>query len=318
LYSIFSGLNNLLVVYTNKQKKDRVLFWNTLINALVLVLVTIPLGIWGIGGEGFMIGAIISSFIADLQMIVKTHPFAPVTFLNKSKLLIAKYRDFIRYQFPSNVIGVYSLQVPKQQFSYLFGNSSLGGYAMCEKILGIPSRLLGGPIGNIYFRQATTYVHEGKNLSAFTYKLIYRILAVSFIPVTILIIISEPLFTFILGDNWAIVGKIVNIMILPYVLGFCSCCLDFCLVVLNKQKINLYLTLINLLLTVIFIYMGYKFYGGFIGGIIGYAVSLVIYNLINLLIIFFYLKFHLMRIAVVLAIYMVSIVMVILFKAMMS
>jgi O-antigen/teichoic acid export membrane protein len=303
-FTIVSALNSILSVYTNKLKKNRTLFLNSVINSLVLVTITIPLGVLGFGGYGFIIGAISSSLIADLHMIMVTHPFTLKKVISYNTL-INKNRNFILYQFPSNVIGTFSLQMPRQVFSILFGNASLGNYAMCEKLLGIPSKLLGAPLGNVYFRHATIYAQEEKDLSAFTYKLISRILLLSFIPVVLLIYISEPMLCFILGENWSNVGFLVNIMIIPYVLSFCSTCLDYCLVVLEKQKINLYLTLLNLLLMITLISASYCYFKSFIGVVIGYALALLLYHLVNLVTIFYYLRNHFVKSTAIVLLYII-------------
>ena len=92
-------------------------------------------------------------------------------------------------------------------------------------------------------------------------------------------------------------------IIIPYVLGFCSTCVDYCLVVLDRQKINLYLTILNLVLSISPIYIGFLLTNDFIGGIMGYAISQIIYHYVNLNTIFYYLKLSLLKINILLLSY---------------
>ena len=98
------------------------------------------------------------------------------------------------------------------------------------------------------------------------------------------------LFTFILGDSWLLVGKIVSILIFPYVLLFCSNCVSYCLVVIGKQKINLYLSLLYLMLIVASVVSGFYVFSDFVSVVICFAVALIVFNLLNLLVIFYYLR----------------------------
>ena len=202
------------------------------------------------------------------------------------------FKDFIIYQFPSNLISTFTIQLPNQLFSAYFGNASLGGYAMCERILGVPMRLIGAPITTIYFRHSSECIRECKDISGFTYILITRILILAFLPVLILFSCSEVLFT---------------ILIFPYVLLFCSNCVSYCLVVIGKQKINLYLSLLYLMLIVASVVSGFYVFSDFVSVVICFAVALIVFNLLNLLVIFYYLRKDFGRFVRFIGIYLLSI-----------
>jgi O-antigen/teichoic acid export membrane protein len=305
-YSVVLGLFYLLAVLTNKQRLNRVLFWNALINALAMFVLAIPLGLLGMKGDGLMVAAIISYLVADIQMIWHTHPFV---FINKNRIIyiIKKYKDFIFYQYPSNLVGSFAQQYPNQFFSNQFGNASLGGYAMCERILGVPMRLIGSPINTVYFRHASIYTKEGRDLSAFTFKLISILLAISFLPILILFICSEPLFTFILGEEWTEVGNIVSILIIPYFLSFCCNCITYCLVVIDKQRVNLVLTIVQFVLVGGALMIGLYLSQGFMYILTLYAWALIIYHVFHLLAIFYYLRKHFFRFCSLILLYIVAI-----------
>ena len=307
IYSNLLGVFYLLSVFTNKRKLNRVLFTNALINALAMFVLAIPLGLLGMKSDGLMIAAIISYGVADLQMIWHTRPFIKVKSDIKIKKILKKYKDFVLYQYPSNLAGTFAQQYPNQFFSQHYGNDSLGGYAMCERILGVPMRLIGSPINTVYFRQASIYIKEGKDLSHFTFKLINILLAVSFVPILILFVYSEPLFTFILGSGWSEVGKIVSILIIPYFISFCCNCITYCLVVINKQHINLILTLIQLVLVGGCLFVGFTYVNSFIHMLNLYAWALIIYHILHMLAIFFYLKRHFLKFCAIISIYLLVI-----------
>lgn len=303
-YSLIYSLFSFLSVFTNKQKKNRVLFWNALINSMALLLLAIPMGILGLGGIGYILAASCGYLTADIQMILNTRPFIPIKLRSSIKDIYIKYRDFFLFQYPSNILGTFTVQLPNQLFSRFFGNSNLGGYAMCERLLGVPMRLIGSPISTVYFRQASLFVKDGKDLSSFTYRLISKILWISVVPVVLLLLFAKPVFTFILGEEWSVVGEITTILIVPYVLSFCSSCVTYCLVVLNKQKVNLYITFTQLILIASFTFWGYYLYHDFIRTLQFYAIALIIFHSYNLSVIFYHLKKHFHKIILTLCVYL--------------
>lgn len=309
-YTIAQGVFGLLSVYTNKLKLNRVLFWNALINALAMFVFAIPLGLLGLKSDGLLIAAILSYTVADMQMIMNTRPF--VKNVNKSRILelIKKYKNFILFQYPSNLINTFAQQYPNQFFSKKFGKSSLGGYAMCERILGVPMRLLGVPINTVYFRQASIYTKEGRDLSQFTFKLVTVLLGISFIPIIILYLFSEPIFTFILGAGWSEVGQIVSILIIPYFLSFCCNCISYCMVVIDKQHINLTLDVIKLFIIGSALLIGFKYSDSFLQMLNYYAWALTLFHLLHLMTVFFCLKKHFVRFVIVVLIYLAAIFMI--------
>lgn len=304
-YTIAQGVFSLLSVYTNKLKLNRVLFWNALINAMAMFVFTIPFGLLGMKSDGLLLAAILSYTIADLQMIMNTHPFVGKVEKGKIRQLLIKYKHFILYQYPSNLINTFTAQYPNQFFSNRYGKANLGGYAMCERILGVPMRLLGVPINTVYFRQASIFNKEGKDLSRFTFKIISILLGVSILPIIILYLYSEPLFTFILGSGWTEVGKIVSILIIPYFLSFCCNCITYCLVVLDKQHLNLILDIIKLFLVGAALLPGFSHSVDFLQILMYYSWALVIIHILHLLTIFYCLKKHFLKFVVLISVYMV-------------
>lgn len=295
IYSLIYALFSFLTVFTNKQKKNRVLFWNALINSVALLVLTIPLGLLGFGGIGYILAASCSYLVADIQMIFHTHPFIKIKLYSGVKELYVKYKDFILFQYPSNILGTFTVQLPNQMFSRFFGNASLGGYAMCERLLGVPMRLIGTPISTVYFRQASSFVKENKDLSDFTYRLISRVLWVSLLPVILVLLFAKPILTFVLGEEWSSVGDITTILIVPYVLSFCSSCVTYCLVVLDKQKINLYITAVQLLLIASFTLLGYFLFHDYIRTLQFYAIAMILFHTFNLSVIFYHLHGHFIK-----------------------
>ena len=291
IYMVLNGVSGLLSTYMNKLKQFRQLFWNSVITGISILFITIPLGYLGFGVLGFIIAGICGSLASNIQMIIKSNPFQKILSINEMLSVCKEFKDYIIYQFPSNWISTFTTQLPNQIFSNVYGNTALGGYSMSERALGYPILLIATPVGTIYFRHATQFVHEGRmnDLAAFTFSFILKILKIAFIPSVLFMVFSKQLFGFILGSNWQTAGLIASILTIQYVFKFCDKCIGYCMVVLNKQKENFLISIIKLSLIAISLSIGVIFFEGIFNTILCLAIGSTIAQMIILSVDFYYL-----------------------------
>lgn len=281
-FVIVNGLGGLLRVYVNRKGLNRVLFYNSLIGALATLCITIPLGFLNIGSLGLVTASIIAGIVSNVQMLYHTKPFKKWLPLQCFKKVYIKYKDFILYQHPSNFVANLASQMPTQIFSAVFGNANLGSYSMNEKILGIPSRLIGTPINTVYFRTASEYNKEGKNLAEFTFSLVTKVMAIAFIPITVAVFWGEQLFVWVLGPSWSEAGKFAGFLIVQYVFMFCTNCTSYCRVAIGRQKVNFVISILRLVIISLSVFMGAFLSGDLFYTIIFFAVGSSLYLIIDM------------------------------------
>ncbi|MEG1559369.1 MAG: oligosaccharide flippase family protein [Clostridia bacterium] len=290
VYINLTVLSSLMNIYINRLKMTKVLFLNPLIGALVTLLVTLPLGLLGLDAVGLYIASIISYTIINIHMLRKANPFTKKPSFAEMQYIIKKYRHFIIYQYPSNLMTAFTSQMPNQLLSSNFGNSALGDYSMCNKIFTMPISLIAAPIQTIYFRTVTQKYRDGEDIADFTFSLITKLMLLSIIPIIILMAFGEPIFSFILGDQWRIAGKLASILALQYVFTFCNNCITYCRVTINKQKINLLVSLFQAIIIIISLIIGVSIFKTLIGTITCFAIASTVYNIIDIFISFRCLK----------------------------
>ncbi len=295
---VLSGLSSILSIYVNRLKKTKVLFWNSLISVLATLCITIPLGLLKFNVMGFILASLCAASVAITQMLLRVNPFHRILGFRQIKEIFREYKDYVRFQLPANFISNFGIQLPNQLFSANFGNIALGGYSMCERVMGYPIRLIAAPISTIYFRHATQYVHEGRigELGAFSLKLINKILLITFLPVALFMIFSTKIFILVLGSKWGPAGEIASILTLQYILVFCNQCISICLVVLNKQRVNLVFSVIQLGLIALSISIGLIFLKSLMGTILIFGIGNVIVQILSLSFNFYYLQIRMKRI----------------------
>lgn len=290
IYLILTNMAAILSTYVNRQKKYKVLFWNSLIGSLATLLITLPLGILGWGSTGFIIAAICSAIISNTQMVIRSNPFKRLILVKEMVAIYKEFKEFIIYQFPANLIANLVIQLPNQTFSASFGNIALGGYAMCQRLLGYPLNIIGAPIGTVYFRTASQYFREGKNIGEFTFSLIRRVMMVAFIPLVLLMSFGDKLFMFVLGSKWEEAGLFASVLALQYVLMFCNLCIAYNLVAINRQKTNLVISGVQFIMVGVSIFIGLFFFKNMYSTLICFAIGNTAFQTLKISINLYYLN----------------------------
>lgn len=289
-YMMGNTTKALMLIYTNRRGRYNRLFFNPIIGAIANIVLAIPLGLIGFGYEGFLITTIVSDTIQIVHMGWKDIPIYRHYRVDDFKHVLKEYREYIFYQYPSNFLMNMGNEYPTQFLGRCFSAEELGSYSMCLSILKYPMRLISGPISTVYFRTATEYHRQGKDLADFTYKLVSKILLYSFMPVAICCVFSEKIFIFALGASWGMAGTIAAIKAVEYVMLFCSDCVSYCRVSIGKQRSNLIYTIIKLVTIICFSYIGYSTFHSLLGTITMITVGNTLLNIFDMSINFYHLN----------------------------
>lgn len=289
LYMIIYTAQSLVLIYTNRKGRYNRLFFNPIIGAVTNIVLAIPLGLAGFGYEGFLLTTIISQFIQVVHMAWKDIPLYEHFKWNDFIHVIKTYKEYILFQYPSNFLMNTGTEYPTQFLGRNFTSAELGSYSMCLNIMKYPIRLIAMPISTVYFRTATEYHRQGKNLADFTYKMISKILLISFVPVVACCVFSEKIFAFALGANWAMAGTIAGIKAVEYVMLFCADCISYCRVSIGKQNSNLLYAVVRLLVIGGFSGIGYAMFHSLLGTIVMITVGNTVLNICDMGLDFFHL-----------------------------
>lgn len=301
LYLILYTAQSQIMIYTNRKGCYNRLFFNPIIGAAGNIFLAIPLGLAGFGYEGFLITSIVSALVQIIHMTWKDNPIYRGYRLSDFLNVLKNYKKYILFQYPSDFLMDIGTEYPTQFLGRSFSSGELGSYSICLNVLKYPLRLIAAPISTVYFRTATEYHRQGKNLADFTYKMISRILLWSLLPVAACCIFSERIFAFVLGATWATAGTIASIKAVEYVMLFCSNCLSYCRVSIGKQQSNLIYSVIRLAVIVVFSTSGYALFGNLMGTIAMVTVGNTLMNIFNMAMNFFYLDKRLLPKYLVLA-----------------
>lgn len=308
LYMIIYTAQSLVLIYTNRKGQYNRLFFNPIIGAVANIVLAIPLGLAGFGYEGFLVTTIISQFIQVVHMAWKDNPIYKHFHWRDFVHVLKDNKEYILFQYPSNFLSNTATEYPTQFLGRNFSSGELGSYSMCLNILKYPIRLISAPVSTVYFRTATEYYRQGKNLADFTYKMISKILIYSLIPVAFCCVFSEKIFAFTLGTTWTMAGTIAAIKAVEYVMLFCSDCVSYCRVSIGKQRSNLIYAIIRIVVIIVFSGTGYALFHTLMGTIVMITVGNTLLNVLDMALNFYWLnKKYLFKYSVLASIYVLLI-----------
>ncbi len=247
-FVVFNGLKSLLLVFFNKSSSNRILFLVSFISPFSTLLISAPLGLLGFGFLGLVMGGILSSFISCIFMLSREFPIIFKLSWQSIKSVFKRNKDFLLFQYPSNFLETLNQQLPIQYFSTVFGSSYLGEFNMNDKLIGTPTRLIGGPLNTIYFRTASKNTNNSIKIDKLSFVLTTLILILGF-PFGLLFVFYGPnIFSLLLGPNWIFAGELSRSLSIYYIFALIANALSYLRVSINKQKNNLLISIFHILI----------------------------------------------------------------------
>ena len=286
LLGILMCANGYLSSYANRRGANRVLFTNSLIGAGATLLITLPLGFLGTGAAGLIAGSVGALVVGNVQMVLRLRPFHRRPSVANARKVFRENRDFLAFQYPANLVETVSAQAPRQLLSLMFGTTAVGLYAMTDKMLGIPLRLVGAPVGTVYYREASQRYAAGKELNSFTIRLIATIMAVAYLPIVVVVLWGGPLFGWLLGMEWAQSGAIASILIVQYLFMLTRTCDGNVRVVVGLQSVNLAMSAVRLVVEVGALVGGGLVTGDVFDTLVCYSVASTLFYIIDMTVTF--------------------------------
>lgn len=268
---------------------DKVLFMNPLLGALCMLGIAVPLGLLQVGSAGLFTANLGVLVLRSCHVLAKINPLTKMVSVKEIIYILSEYKKFVLLQTPSYAVNSFSLQLPNQMFGNAFGNSALGHYTMCDRMLGVPATLLGTPISTVYFRTVSGEL-DRKKMADFTLSLIVKIMLAAFVPFVIMSVFGAKIFMFVLGAQWALAGEFASVLSLQYILLFCCTCTAYCRVALEGQGINTVFSGLYLATTFLAITAGIYLYGTILGAIVCFAIGNSIFQMLNMAANFYCLK----------------------------
>lgn len=202
------------------------------------------LGFLGWGINGLIIAWLIGSAVTIVVLFFPAMKFFDRKDIDAGEIksVAVEYRDFPITNSLHAFTGIFA-----EQFLLFFlitrnyGTLALGLFAVMNRYIRAPLSLVGGAVGQIYYREASEAKNQNVSVLPLFNKSI-KIVALVSIPLLLVVLFFGPdLFAIYLGEKWRDAGMYARIMALPVLFNFlCSPVSTTPIIFLKLQKAYLF------------------------------------------------------------------------------
>ena len=257
------GLWNVLSYYNNRKKNYKDLRNAHIIRSIVLASTHLIIGFVKSGVTGLISGEIFSKLSANSRLLknILTDKLLISKITKRKMINMAKrYKNFPMISLPSSFTTELYANLFSVLLSSLYNVALLGHYYMAQRVLGLPSALLGVSIGQVFFQSAVKEKEktgQARVIFKSTVKKLFLI-ALPFFVTSFFIV--EDLFAFVFGENWRIAGTYSQILIPIFFVRLLSTPVSMINTVFERQIYGLYISII-LFISNVGIILGSYYFG---------------------------------------------------------
>ena len=174
----FSGLYNILNYYNNRLRNYKALASATVLKSVLIAIIQLGIGFMKSGVAGLISGQLLSQFFANTRLLIKiVRGNVLISKIKKDKIVILakRYIDFPKFSIWAVLANSSSQQLTSILISSFYSITTLGFYSLVQRVLGMPSALMGNAISQVFFQEATKEKHAtGKSINSFKNTLVKR------------------------------------------------------------------------------------------------------------------------------------------------
>ena len=283
------GLWNILNYFNNRRKNYKDIANATIVKSIITAVIQLSVGLLKQGATGLISGQIISQLFANTKLaknIIKDKIL--ISKISKVKIiaLAKRYKDFPKYSMWAILANTLSTHLINILISTFYSVATLGFYSLVQRVLGVPSSLVGGAIGQVFFQEATKEKQQtGRAINSFN-STIKKLLIIGLLSFGILFFIVEDLFAFMFGESWRIAGSYAQIVMPLFFIRFVVSSLTVVNSIFEKQKISLVWQILLLILALLSLYIGSIYFVDFESYLMLFTVIISIHYLVLYFILF--------------------------------
>jgi lipopolysaccharide exporter len=193
------------------------------------------------------LGLFISQLVGYILSLYLAMKKSTVSFSFSKKrvwTVFRKYKKFLYFNTPAVFVNTLALQLPIFFIAKYFGTEYVGYYMLALRLIEVPLKIIGNAISQVYYKEAADTYHKGidklLNLYVNTVK---KLALFMIVPTALIYFISEPLIPYILGENWAMTGQVMSMLVLWKFFEMINYPISTTLTVIDQQHIDLFLKL---------------------------------------------------------------------------
>lgn len=207
--------------------------------------------------------------------------------------MAVRYRDYPLISIWGALINVSGLALPSLFLAQYYGAQNTGWFALDNRVLGVPSVLIGVSIAQVYAAEAATLSRSDPGRLMYLFiKTTRRMLYLGVGPCVIFSIFAPWIFQFIFGHAWREASEYARCMAFMVYAALIFSPVQTTLIVLERQRIQFVWDVVRLALTVLMIALPHHFGFGPRIAIFSYAVAMTFMYGVHLTLSYFAIKYR--------------------------
>lgn len=200
------------------------------------------------------------------------------------KELAKKHYDFPLYRAPEELFSSISQNLPVLLLTSFFGPASAGFYNIGRTVLGLPSRLIGQSIGDVFYPRVSEAANNKENVTHLIKKATFALLGLGVIPFGLIIAFGPFLFEFVFGEGWDVAGEYARWIALSSYSTFINKPSVRSMPVLSAQGFHLFYSIIKFIVRSSALILGFVLFNSDIVAVALFGITSALLNIILILI----------------------------------
>ncbi|HNY44146.1 MAG TPA: oligosaccharide flippase family protein [Bacteroidales bacterium] len=247
------GAYNMLSYYNTREKSYKNISSASIWRASTRTGTQIGLGFLSKTPIGLIVGQIIGYLVSIFPLMskIKLKLFIKKTSWSNMKMQAKRYVDFPKYQMPATLANVLAVNLVSVLISMLYNVTQVGYYSLSNRILGLPSAVIGTSMQNVYYKEAHEQMKKYGHAKEVFWSTLKKLSLMAIPIIVVIFFLGEWLFALVFGEEWRIAGYYAKILIPLIMIRFVTAPLSISLSVFEKQKVALYWQIGLLVLTLL-------------------------------------------------------------------
>ena len=203
------------------------------------------------------------------------------TSLEGLRRVASLHRRFPLFMVPGHLANAASLQIPTVLLAAFFGPAIAGLYSLAERVLVLPSSLVGSAIGDVYRQAAAEAYNRTGNCRELYLQTLRRLALISILPCAIVIVGGPWLFSFAFGTAWRESGALASVLAAMVFFQMISSPLSQTVLLANMQRVDMAWQMARLGVAAASIYTGYALFDDHVAAVALYAGGFAVLHMIH-------------------------------------
>jgi O-antigen/teichoic acid export membrane protein len=278
---VAAGTYQVISYWSIRQKHFKQLSVTKLTQSLWLVAVQLGLGFLGLRPLGLFVGDLVGRFggsgsLARLAWKQSKDTFKLVRVADLRSVAY-RYRKFPLLSSGSSLLNAAGLQLPAILFASLFGPQIAGWFALSQRLVAIPSVLIGRSVLQVYMNEAARLANtDAAGLKKLFLQTTTKLLQISIAPCLLMVAFGGLAFSLVFGKEWFEAGRYLQVLSIMFLAQFVTFPISQTLIILEKQGWQLAWDTLRFVLVVVSIAVPYAMGVNPFWSVVSYSAAMLV------------------------------------------